>query len=686
MELTTLRNGAWEGELDLSDGTLSIACDSNAEIKNAALVVDGQPLALSWKATSHSWSASVEDVQRATLHVALRATAPIRDADGTMRVLLNEHAIVAVRYTLAGRAKVVPGRSAWHGPDALPFGVATALRLRLRNDGDADYTGGVVRVLASAGVNLAGDGHRVPDDRSPHLVVPVPALKVGAATDLSVAVKPCDPAIKTLTISAETELAAEPLQASFALDVETPTLKIEAHDVEAIRFGDVLLARAVISSGSTRSESATLFVSVTPGGDATTDLGTVGAYERRALFVAVPINDPAISEGDAVLKATIFGDDGRKLLETESILKVAGAAAARLELTMDEADDSSAHMLHMRLTNTGDVALRDVALALDKRQGLAAIRDSAELDGESILELDGSVPIFDAGIVIDRILVGQTRELTLRLRHNKGKALSLQAAATMGDVTIAACEINGVFANGSTRRADSDAKPAKAGTRRERASANAVAAPPETSTVKDSPESGAPEHPPIAAELSEEHQAATAGQAPPAPEAQSEERPTPPAPEPELVYACAVPEECVTLAVAGAPIGHHVAAALGLLPHGHTTDAQVGAAALQLSEIANQNLQLISLAHRRGAYGSSGYGIPANLLNALVELRKAQREPLPADDLDAMKQLIAIADVKGAASRDIHRWRTAVLEALDTATSVNDLSLPADASLREVAA
>ena len=693
MELTTLHNTAFEHELDLRDGTLSLAVDTNAEIKNAALVVDGQPLALSWKKAAHAWTASVEDVKRATLHVALRAVPPIRDVDGTLRVLLDEQACVTARYALAGHAKVVPGRSAWHGPRSLPFGVPTELRLRLRNDGDADYAGGSIRIAASDGVNLDGDGKRVSTDPKPHLIVAVPPLKVGAVADLTLNVKPCDPTIAKVAIAAETELAAEPLAADFPLEIEAPSLKIEAHDVEAVRFGEVLLARAVISTGSHYSPETSLHVSVTPGGSASAALGAVSAFEKRALFVAVPINDPTIDEGDAVLRATLFGDDGRAIVETEARLRVAGSAAAHVETILDEADESSAHTFHVKLFNTGDIALRDIVVKLEKRPGLVAIRDSAELDGTSILELDGSVPIFDGGIVIDRVLVGQVRHLTLRLRHNKGKALLLSATASLGEVTIATGELNATFSNGSARRADSDTKATKAAGKRAAPSSNGAVAPPAASSAEPTantdaatPETGSP----TGEAQSEAHDGATGANA--TQEGAKEETRTdegatePKTPVAEFVYDDAIPEETLALVTSGAPIGHHVAAALGLLPHGHTTESELGLAVLRLREIASQNLQLIALAHRRNAYGTSGYGIPANLLTALSDVRQAQRLAPPTDDLDAMKQLVAMADVKGSASRAVHKWRRLVLEALESAGSVNDLSTSVDASLEEVAA
>jgi hypothetical protein len=724
MELSTRRTTPFEAELTLEDGELCLMTNANASIKTAALLINGDPLALTWAARDHEWSTRIDDVTNATLVVGLRATAPVRDVDGALLVTLNKNPLMPpVRYTLSGSARSIAGRSAWHGPKALPFGEWSDLRLRVRNDGDADFTGGFAAITASAGCSLSGDGERVPGRDGMVLKVAIPTLRVGAAADLTIGVRPCDPTVDSITVQALTPLAEQPLAATFTLVEEASALKLELQETPSIRYGEQLLVRAILSTGSHRTPAGMLDVALEPGGSTSVNFGALGAHERRALYVPVAVTERTLDRGPALLTGVLH-EGGRPIARASHQVAIEGNHAVDLRMHVDEADETNAHMLHLAVRNTGDLAIHQLRLTLDPRPQLAAVRDSACLDDEAVLELDGSVPIFDKGIVIDVLAIGAARELTVRLRHAKGKVVMLSATASTEESALATASTEAMFAAGGARKkADGEAAratskkkalaeetPEVATGNNEETRSNLAASEPvaaealngETRAALEAAQtgfmmvatvSGNDARAAINAAIESESGAQTeppseavAEAVEPAPEVQPEPAPVAEEqPKAEAIYADVIPAASLALGQPNAPLGHHIAAALGLQPHGHTTDAEFGAAALRLSQVALQSLELAAKTHQLGVYGTSGYGLPAAIVDAVVELQRVRKLPVPGDDLAAMRVLVSLADVKGARSRDVHRWRRGVLAALVDAT-IDDLSKPLDSALEEAAA
>lgn len=625
-------------------GQFRIKCPSTVRCGAPRVLLGDIPLAIDvTRRDDNVIQVAAGPLDDGVLHVAVRAVPPITAEAQAITVECENAPPQMIALSLAGEVRFVEGRSGWSVPDEVHYGEIVDARFTLRNDGTVDFEGGRLAIALPAGVVPAfkADLREVDAEGRRLLLLDIASLAVRESVDLQVPVSITDAAIAQLVLRAYVlDASASPI-ASFDSNAVAvahrggSSVVVHLIDGERLRFGDEIRAQVnIIQNGGPASE-ARLTVEGSYIESIACDLGPLQHGERRTIPLRLRLREVASRElWDDRVFVRLFSDASAQPACHNIEVPCCGKPLLRMKARVSAADESGAHRVDVLLENRGDGVAPAPRLRAERIGDVRAVVDSLLVDGKPHYELDGSVPIFDAGVVLRDIGIGQHRIVSFAIRSPRAMNAELRLSAFSGSVkTESVTPVD--LSSGAHRSVGTYDPPASVET-----------------FVPDEPKLAAA--PVVDTPLSESVREQAAS-------------------EPVLVYPSewtSIGREYLDDGIV--PLGRHVLALLSWLPTNAQNDETMAAAATRLTDVV-RGVQILGQAPLRGGFwGVSGVAIATDDVREASEaFAKACGQSYPSGgQLTALRWLC----VQTRVPEHMESWHQAVINALQNADSEEALA------------
>lgn len=657
------------------EGRFRIKAPSTVRCATPRVLLHDTPLAVDIRqGEDGEMDVSAGPLEDGILVLAVRAVPPITSCSQGLRIECEGAPPILVSLSLSGSVRFVPGRSGWSAPESLTYGDQLDASLTLRNDGTLDLDGGHLELALPVGVVPAfkAEMREVDSDGRRVLHIDVPSLPVRDSVEVKTPLFVTDPNVNEVGLRARVinngghELAVFESERVRIVHKNAPQVVAHLIDGERLRFGDETRVQVNIVQAGAPIADSRLTVEGAYTEPLDLELGPLQHNERRTIPIALRLRRAAPSEQweDRVffrLHSSALKQPAAYNVE----LPCAGRALLRIEASVSAPDATGAHRVDITLQNRGDGIAGSPLLRAERISDVCAVVDSLSIDGVPQYELDGSVPIFDSGIRLRDLNLGERSHVSFAVRAARAVKAELTLsvfsgsveghAVTTADLIAAAARTTGTY--------------------------QAVSAPVEAAPGEQ-PKADVQESAPQALMLTEriEGSAADATAAVP-PEAQRAEEERAPA----LVY----PSEWAAcgreyLDDGQVQLGRHVLALLSWLPQSAIgSDGLDSAAKALTSEV--QRVQLLGQAPlRSGFWGISGVAIATDgVKNAAEAFARAKGVEYPGGgQLTVLRWL----SVQAHAPEPLRAWQQAIINALVNADSDEALNELMTYTLLEAAA
>lgn len=655
------------------DGRFRIKAPSTVRCATPRVLLHDTPLAVDIRqGDDGAMDVSAGPLEDGILMLAVRAVPPITSCSQGLRIECEGAPPILVSLSLSGSVRFVPGRSGWSAPESLTYGDQVNALLTLRNDGTLDLEGGHVEVALPIGVVPAfkAEMREVDSDGRRVLHIDLPSLLVRDSVEVKTPLFVTDPSVSEVGVRARVidnggrELAVFESECVRVVHKNAPQVVAHLIDGERLRFGDETRVQVnIVQAGAPIADSRlTIEGAYTEPLDL--ELGPLQHNERRTIPISLRLRRAAPSEQweDRVffrLHSSALKQPAAYNVE----LPCAGRALLRIEARVSAPDATGAHRVDITVQNRGDGIAGSPLLRAERISDVCAVVDSLSVDGEPQYELDGSVPIFDGGIRLRDLNLGERRVVSFAVRAARAVKAELTLsvfsgsveahAVTTADLVAAAGRTTGTY---QALSAPVDAAPAEQ---------------PQLDTQDNAPR-------PLALMECIEARAADVAAVPPEEPRAEESAPT-------LVF----PTEWAAcgreyLDDGQVQLGRHVLALLSWLPQSATgSDALDAAVKGLVAEV--QRVQLLGQAPlRSGFWGISGVAIATDGVKKAAEAFAQTKgvEYPGGGQLTVLRWL----SVQAQAPEPLRAWQQAVINALVNADSDEALNELMTYTLLEAAA
>lgn len=658
------------------DGRFRIKAPSTVRCATPRVLLHDTPLAVDIRhAEDGAMDVSAGPLVDGVLMLAVRAVPPITSSSQGLRIECEGAPPILVSLSLSGSVRFVPGRSGWSVPESLTYGEELNASLTLRNDGTLDLDGGHVELALPIGVVPAfkAEMREVDSDGRRVLHIDVPSLAVRDSVEVKTPLFVTDPSVSHVALRARVidisgrELAVFESGRVRIAHKNAPQVVAHLIDGERLRFGDETRVQVNIVQAGAPIPDSRLTIEGGYTEPLELELGPLQHNERRTIPIALRLRRAASSEQ---WEDRVFFRLHSSALEKPAAYNVelpcAGRALLRIEAHVSAPDQTGAHRVDITLQNRGDGIAGSPLLRAERISDVRAVVDSLSIDGVPQYELDGSVPIFDGGIRLRDLNLGEHRVVSFAVRAARAVKPDLTLsvfsgsveahAVTTADLVAAASRTIGTYQRGG----------------------------PVSETVAvQMPDGGTLENVAAEAPAPMGQIEAPAAESPPAepPESQHVEAEAAPA----LVF----PTEwspCAReyLDDGQVQLGRHVLALLSWLPQSATGSEVLDSAAKALAAEV-QRVQVLGQAPlRSGFWGISGVAIATDGVKSAAEgFARAKGVEYPGGgQLTVLRWL----SVQAKAPEALGAWQQAVINALVNADSDEALSELMTYTLLEAAA